>query len=105
VRLNPVRRLGRPGLTLGTFLGAQSQRIFEWPLATPGRQHIHSKIDSAELAARHQTRRKGRPYRLVLTKTDELFTHAANAHHKAETGLAWLAEGTALGPAVVTSMM
>jgi hypothetical protein len=47
-------------------------------------------IDSAALPVRHQTRRQGRPYTLVLTKTDELFTREKDARHKAVTGLAWL---------------
>lgn len=76
--------------TLGTFLDSRSQRIFEWPLATAGRQHVHTRIDSAGLPVRHQTRRQGRPYTLVLTKTDELFTRATKARHMAETDLAWL---------------
>jgi hypothetical protein len=76
--------------TLKAFLGSRSRRIFEWPLATDGRRHVHSQIDSAGLPVRHQTRRQGRPYTLVLTKTDELFTHATNARHKAVTDLAWL---------------
>jgi hypothetical protein len=75
---------------LGTFLGSRSQRIFEWPLATSGRGHVHTKIDAAELPVRHETRRRGRPYTLVLTKTDELFTRATDVRHKAETDLAWL---------------
>jgi hypothetical protein len=76
--------------TLGTFLGSRSQRILEWPLATDGRRHVHTQIDSAGLPVRHQTRRKGRPYTLTLTKTNELFTRAMNARHKAVTDLAWL---------------
>ena len=76
--------------TLGTFLGSRSRRIFEWPLAKDGRRHVHTQIDSAELPVRHQTRRQGRPYRLVLTKTDELFTREKDARHKAVTDLAWL---------------
>ena len=76
--------------TLGTFLGSRSRRIFEWPLATDGRRHVHTRIDSAGLPVRHQTRRQGRPYTLVLTKTDELFTREKDARHKAVTDLAWL---------------
>jgi hypothetical protein len=75
---------------LGTFLGSRSQRVFEWPLATDGRRHMHAGIDSAGLPVRHQTRRQGRPYTLVLAKTDELFTRASNARHQAVTDLAWL---------------
>ena len=76
--------------TLGTFLGSRSRRDFEWPLATDGRRHVHTQIDSAELPVRHQTRRRGRPYTLVLTKTGELFTREKDARHKAVTDLAWL---------------
>jgi predicted 2-oxoglutarate/Fe(II)-dependent dioxygenase YbiX len=76
--------------TLGTFLGSRSRRIFEWPLATDGRRHVHTQIDSAALPVRHHTRRQGRPYTLVLTKTDELFTRATNARDQAVTDLALL---------------
>jgi hypothetical protein len=81
--------------TLGTFLGSRSRRILAWPLATDGRRHVHTQIDSAGLPVRHQTRRQGRPYTLVLTKTDELFTRATNARHKAVTDLAWLTSTSA----------
>jgi hypothetical protein len=75
---------------LGTLLGSRSRRIFEWPLARDGRRHVHTQIDSAELPVQHLTRRQGRPYTLVLTKTDELFTRQEDARHKAVTDLAWL---------------
>jgi hypothetical protein len=68
--------------TLGTFFGSRSRRIFEWPLVKNGRRHVHTQIDSAGLPVRHQTRRLGRPYTLVLTKTDELFTRARTARHR-----------------------
>jgi hypothetical protein len=76
--------------TLGTFLGSRSRQIFEWPLAKDGRRHVHSRIDSAALPVRHQTRRQGRPYTLVLAKTGELFTREKDARHKAVIDLAWL---------------
>lgn len=76
--------------TLGTFLGSRSRLTFEWPLAKDGRRHVHTQIDMAGLPVRHHTRRQGRPYTLVLTKTDELFTRAATARHTATTDLAWL---------------
>lgn len=77
--------------TLGAFLGSRSRRTLEWPLANDGRRHVHTLIDSAALPVRHQTRRQGRPYTLVLTKTNELFTRATRARLSAETDLAWLA--------------
>jgi len=76
--------------TLGTFLGSRSRRILEWQPAADGRRHVHTRIDSAGLPVRHRTRRQGRPYTLVLTKTGELFTRGKDARHKAVTGLAWL---------------
>ncbi|HZD02302.1 MAG TPA: 2OG-Fe(II) oxygenase, partial [Actinomycetes bacterium] len=76
--------------TLGAFLSSRSRRIFEWPLATDGRRHVHAQIDSAGLPVRHQTRRQGRPYTLVLTKTSELFTREKDTRHRAVTDLAWL---------------
>jgi hypothetical protein len=76
--------------TLAAFLGSRSDRTFAWPLATAGRRHVHAQIDSAGLPVRHQTRRQGRPYTLVLTKTDELFTRATNARQEASSDLAWL---------------
>ena len=51
---------------------------------------MHTQVDSAGLPVRHQTRRQGRPYTLVLTKTDELFTRASDARRRAVTDLAWL---------------
>ncbi len=77
--------------TLATFLGSRTRQTLEWPLVTAGRRHVHSQIDAAELPVRHQTRRQGRPYTLVLVKTDELFSRAVEARHKAVMDLAWLA--------------
>jgi hypothetical protein len=76
--------------TLEAFLGSRSRRVLEWPLAKDGRRHVHTRIDSAGLSVQHQTRRQGRPYTLVLTKTDALFTRATDARRSAVTDLAWL---------------
>ncbi|MGW1160686.1 hypothetical protein ACWD48_21205 [Streptomyces sp. NPDC002519] len=75
---------------LGAFLGARSRRVLEWPLAKEGRRHVHTRIDSAELPVRHQSRRQGRPYTLVLTKTQELFTREQTVRRQAAADLAWL---------------
>ncbi len=75
---------------LGAFLGSRSRRVLEWPLAKEGRRHVHTRIDSAELPVRHQTRRQGRPYTLVLTKTQELFTRERTVRSQAAADLAWL---------------
>jgi predicted 2-oxoglutarate/Fe(II)-dependent dioxygenase YbiX len=77
--------------TLCTFLEDRSRRTFEWPLAKNGRQHVHSRIDGAELPVSHVTRRQGRPYTLVLNKTDALFSREQEARIRDETDLKWLA--------------
>lgn len=77
--------------TLRTFLTDENRRTFEWPLPKDGRKHVHSQVDGAELPVTHVTRRQGRPYTLVLKKTDALFTLEQEARAADETDLAWLA--------------
>ncbi len=51
----------------------ESERVsLGWPLAKDRRQHIHGVIDGLELPVTHVTRRVGRPFTLVLTKTEAL---------------------------------
>jgi hypothetical protein len=52
---------------------------------------VHSRIDGAELPVTHETRRQGRPYTLVLTKTDALFTADLQRQPSAAANLNWLA--------------
>jgi predicted 2-oxoglutarate/Fe(II)-dependent dioxygenase YbiX len=77
--------------TLRVFAEDKSRRTFEWPLAKERRQHVHARIDAAELPVTHVTRRQGRPYTLVLTKTDALFAREQEARIRDETDLKWLA--------------
>ena len=77
--------------TLRVFLEDQSRRACEWPLAKQGRQHVHSRIDAAEMPVTHVTRRQGRPYTLVLKKTEALFAREQEARIRDETDLEWLA--------------
>ncbi len=76
--------------TLGAFLGDPTRRSFEWPLAEQSRRHIHNRIDEAELPVHHQTRRSGRPYTLVLRKTDALFEREREARRRDQADLVWL---------------
>ncbi|MFI1730749.1 hypothetical protein ACH40E_16260 [Streptomyces acidicola] len=76
--------------TLAAFLASPSERVLEWPLAKEGRRHVHSAIDQAGLPVSHSTRRQGRPYTLVLTKTDALFTRERQARRTADKDLIWL---------------
>jgi predicted 2-oxoglutarate/Fe(II)-dependent dioxygenase YbiX len=73
------------------FLADPVRRVFEWPLAKERRHHVHSRIDGAELPVTHVTRRQGRPFTLVLTKTDELFTRDLRSRASATADLEWLA--------------
>jgi len=77
--------------TLRLFTEDKIRRTFEWPLAQQRRQHIHSRIDAAELPVTHVTRRQGRPYTLVLKKTEALFAREQEARIRDETDLEWLA--------------
>jgi hypothetical protein len=76
--------------TLDAFLADKARRSFEWPLAEQRRRHVHTRIDQHELPVRHQTRRSGRPYTLVLTKTEQLFAREREARQRDRTDLAWL---------------
>jgi len=75
---------------LDGFLIDPERRTFEWALAKEGRRHVHSRLDLAELPVGHQTRRTGRPYTLVLTKTAAIFERDRQARHRDEVDLAWL---------------
>lgn len=75
---------------LRAFLVAPSRRTYEWPLAKERRRHVHQRVDAAELPVKHQTRRVGRPYRLILTKTDALFEREAQQRRRCQEELAWL---------------
>jgi hypothetical protein len=93
----------QPCDTLDTFLAAADSRTIEWPLAEFGREHLQARIDRAELPVTYTTKRLGRPYTLVLTKSDALFTSEQDARAQDETDLGWLAETwlTASGPSLL----
>jgi hypothetical protein len=78
--------------TLSGFLADPARRTFDWPLAKQHRQHVHGTIDEAELPVLHETRRAGRPYTLVLTKTEAIFERERGARRRDEADLAWLAD-------------
>lgn len=59
------------------FLAARQSVSVEWPLAADRRAHIHGVIEQHELPVGHETRRSGRPYVLVLSKTRALFEREA----------------------------
>ncbi|MGA2929497.1 MAG: 2OG-Fe(II) oxygenase, partial [Solirubrobacteraceae bacterium] len=75
---------------LDAFLANPTETRLQWPLAKERRRHVHSRIDAAEFPVRHQTRRVGRPFTLVLTKTDALFERETQQRRRHEEDLAWL---------------
>ncbi len=58
---------------LAAVLADPNRSRLEWPLAKVRRQHVHRRLDDHELPVRHETRRTGSPYSLVLIKKPELF--------------------------------
>lgn len=59
---------------LNLFLQAKNTQEKIWPLNGNRRMHIHRIIDEMKLPVTHQTKRSGRPYQLVLKKTNQLFS-------------------------------
>ncbi|WP_205738479.1 hypothetical protein [Billgrantia endophytica] len=86
----PAALDGELGDPLTRFLESPSQQRLEWPLAQAKRQVIHQFIDRHELPMRHETRRSGRPFTLVLEKTRALFEREAAERRQWEEELAWL---------------
>jgi hypothetical protein len=76
--------------TLADFLAAAGERELEWPLAKARRKHVHRVVDRHELPVRHETRRSGRPFTLVVTKSEALFQREAAARRTWQADLAWL---------------
>jgi hypothetical protein len=76
------------------FLEDPIPTTLEWPLAKDRRSHVHRRIDAAELPVTHETRRAGRPYTLVLRKTDALFERERLRRRHDEKDLAWLQRST-----------
>jgi hypothetical protein len=76
--------------TLRGFLSSPHQRQFEWPLAEDRRLHVQHQIDVYALPVDHVTRRKGRPYTLVLSKRKELFAREQRMRRQWRQDLAWV---------------
>jgi hypothetical protein len=66
---------------LSRFLKDPNVQSLRFPLATGRRAHLHQVIDGKKLDATHVTERRGRPYTLVLTKTQDSYEKALRAHH------------------------
>jgi hypothetical protein len=76
--------------TLTRFLVASDQTRLEWPLVKDSRAHVHQILDAHGLPVTHTTRRAGRPFTLVLMKTDALFERETKEREVWERDLLWL---------------
>ena len=81
-------------LALDGFLTDPARQKWDWPLKEASRRHVHLRIDLNELPVRHQTRRTGRPYTLVLSKLPTLFEREEQARRKDDADLRWIREGS-----------
>jgi len=76
--------------TLHRFLADLDSTELDWPLRADRRQHVHQRIDAAELPVTHHTIRKGSPYTLRLVKQPDLHEREAAQRRQAMADLAWL---------------
>jgi len=74
--------------SLAAFLTDPTAITLTWPLAKPRRQHIHHRIDDAELPVTHRTIRQGSPHKLVLVKTADLHRREADQRRQMTDSLA-----------------
>lgn len=81
---------------LAAFLHSSTETLKRWPLAKERRAHIHQTIDDVGVPVTHTTQRVGRPFTLVLQKSQALFQRAAIERRRMSEDLAWLraTEGT-----------
>ena len=75
---------------LSRFLANPKRTRFEWPLAKQKRGHVHAIIEEHAFPVTHKTRRTGRPFTLVLEKTDALFETEAAERKSWQRELSWL---------------
>jgi hypothetical protein len=76
---------------LAARLSRPQRDASEWPLAKDGRRHVYIAIDADELPVRHETRRRGHPYTLVLTETESHFEAERQEPARDRADAAWFA--------------
>ena len=67
---------------LSRFLENPTLQTVRLPLSEARRRHLHGVIDSKGLDTTHVTQRYGRPYTLVLTKTQASHERALQAYQR-----------------------
>ncbi|KAK4185046.1 hypothetical protein QBC35DRAFT_504643 [Podospora australis] len=76
-RLNPVNCTCRDCTLLNAFL-TSNERSWRFPAGKGRRQHIHQKLEYAQLDCTHVTERSGSPQTLIVTKGLDPGTRAKN---------------------------
>ncbi|MEW6755163.1 MAG: 2OG-Fe(II) oxygenase [Candidatus Latescibacterota bacterium] len=92
---SPIRCTCELCTALQGFLADPDRARLEWPLAEARHAHVHGQIDAHDLPVDHTTRRVGRPYTLVLTKTRALFAREAAERETSQADRQWLEETAA----------
>lgn len=75
---------------LSAFLASSTARSVTWSLAQARRDHLERHIQEAGLPIRRTTRRQGRPYSLILDKTEQLFRREEEERQQIESDRAWV---------------
>lgn len=78
------------GQAFKDFLCSSAQQKLTWPLAKAGRQDMLAWISHHDLPIRSSVINTGSPHKLVLQKTNALFTNAAKQHKAMTQAMAWL---------------
>jgi hypothetical protein len=86
----PLRCRCKLCAALVVFLRERDKVRVDWPLAQTQRAHIHSIAGLHNLPITHVTRRTGRPFTLVLQKTDAVFKREAAERLLWKSELQWL---------------
>lgn len=65
---------------LNQFLMQPNEKEKIWPLSENSRSHIEAQVSSLDIPVKSRTERTGRPYKLILTKSDKLYADARDRY-------------------------
>ena len=77
---------------LSEFLQSDTEKNMRWPMGKDRRAHIHRAIDGLGIPVTHQTEHTGSPHKLILIKTDKLYSQAKQRFDNVEKALCRLAK-------------
>lgn len=73
--------------SLNEFLKSSTTQTITWPMGKDRRSHIHGTIDGLSIPVTHETQHTGSPHKLILTKTDKLYSQAKKRYDNIEKAL------------------